>query len=135
VAGTGEEVGGGDHPVGEEPFAAGGVVGEVAGVDGLVQGGVLKGDAADDDVHRDVQIHDLWVHLQVGLEEFGAVREGFQNADIRRGLRTEGKFVHLLLREDGAGRTAQAGLQDRRAASNSHHLSFLCYVATAESQG
>ncbi len=115
MTGAGEEVGGGNHSVGAEPFAAGGVVGEVAGVDGLVERGVFKGHAANDDVHRDVQIHDLRVHLQVGLEELGTVREGVQNADIRRGLRTEGKFVHLLLREDGAGRTAQAGLQDRRA--------------------
>ncbi len=81
VAGAGEEIGGGDHPVGAEPFAAGGVVGEVAGVDGLVQRGVLKGHAADDDVHRDVQVHDLRVHLQIGLEEFGAVRKGVHHAD------------------------------------------------------
>ena len=53
VAGAGEEIGGGDHPVGVEPFAAGGVVGEGTGVKNLVQGGVFKGDAANDDVQVD----------------------------------------------------------------------------------
>jgi len=110
VAGAGEEVGGGDHPVGVEPFAAGGVEDEVVGGEGLVQRGVFEGHAANDDVQLDVQVEDLRVHLQVGLNQLGAVGEVFDHTDGGRGLGAHRKLVHLLLREDRTGRTAQAGL-------------------------
>jgi len=115
VAGAGEEIGGGDHPVGVEPFTADGGVGEGVGGEKFVQRGVFKGDTADDDVQLDVEIGHVWGHLQVGLHQLGAVGEGFNHADVSGGLRADREFVDLLLREDRSGRTAQAGLQDRGA--------------------
>ena len=115
MAGTSEQVGGGDQAVGVEPFAAGGVEGEFVGVEGLVQGGILESDAADDDVHPDGKVQDVRVHLEVGLEKLGAVGEGLDHADEGRGLGTECELVHLLLREDRAGGAAETGLQDGRA--------------------
>ena len=117
MTGTGEQVGGGDQAVGVEPFAAGGVEGEVGGGGGecLVQGGVLKSDTADDDVHSDGEGQDMRIHLKIGLEELGAVGEGLHHADEGRGLGSERKLVHLLLCEDRTGGGAEAGLQDGRA--------------------
>ena len=114
VARPGNEIRGRNHAVGTEPLVAGGVVGEVVGIEGLIQGGVLEGDAANDNVHAHRQIQDLRIHLQIGLQQLRAVGKGLDGANVFVGLGLEGKFVHLLLRQDRASGAAEAGLQDER---------------------